>query len=272
VPRFVPAIEPPDEPSPDARVYAFRDGELVLTATRTIPSLGDLTLPVVRRQFLGRLDGVESYSAEIDPAAALGERLVSEPLRTAFGHLDEEVWILAGRASQIVAWERDHAHCGRCGRPTSHLPRERARHCDVCGLSAYPRIAPAVIVLVQRGRDALLCRGAAFPRPWYSTLAGFVEPGETLEQAVAREVAEEAGITIRDIHYFASQPWPFPNSLMVGFTAGYAGGELRLDPAELADGGWYPPDALPDVPPLPSIARRLINDWLVRTTSVRPTP
>jgi len=127
---------------------------------------------------------------------------------------------------------------------------------------SYPRIAPAVIVLVRRGAEALLARGARFPLPFFSTLAGFVEIGETLEQTVAREIREEVGIEVADIRYFGSQPWPFPHSLMVGFHAEWAGGELRLQETEIVEAQWFRADALPPIPPRLSIARRLIDAWL----------
>ena len=178
--------------------------------------------------------------------------------------MPEPLWTLAGRALQTLAWNRDHAFCGRCGTPTEHLPGERARGCPNCGLAAYPRLAPAVIVLIERDGAALLCHGVRFPGRMYSCLAGFVEPGESLEECVHREIREEAGIEVRDLRYAGSQPWPFPHSLMVGFSAQYAGGDLVLDPSEIVDGGWYRPDALPDLPPYPSIARRLIDEWIAR--------
>jgi NAD+ diphosphatase len=179
--------------------------------------------------------------------------------------VDEETWTVAGRAVQLVEWDRTHRFCGRCGEATEVAPSERARRCPACSLLAFPRLAPAIIVLVERddGR-ALLARGAAFPIPMYSCLAGFVEPGETMEQAVHREVHEEVGIEVEDVRYQASQPWPFPHSLMLGFTARYAGGELHLDEREILDAGWYEPDDLPMIPPAMSIARRLIDDWLAR--------
>jgi NAD+ diphosphatase len=128
---------------------------------------------------------------------------------------------------------------------------------------AFPRLAPAIIVLVERddGR-ALLARGAAFPIPMYSCLAGFVEPGETMEQAVHREVHEEVGIEVEDVRYQASQPWPFPHSLMLGFTASWAGGDIACDPLEILEADWYTRDALPPIPPGMSIARRLIDAWV----------
>jgi NAD+ diphosphatase len=137
---------------------------------------------------------------------------------------------------------------------------ERARTCPACGLAAYPRLSPAVITVVERGPEILLAQGINFPEPFYSTLAGFVEPGESLEEAVEREIREEVGIEVRDVTYFGSQPWPFPNSLMIGFTATYGRGEIEIDPTELVDAAWFRKDALPHIPPPLSISRRLI-DW-----------
>jgi NAD+ diphosphatase len=169
---------------------------------------------------------------------------------------------VAGRAVQIVAWDLTHRFCSRCATPTPPLAGERAKKCPACGLVSYPRLTPAVIVAVQRGNTILLARNAAFTAAFYSVLAGFVEPGETLEGTVRREIREEVGIEVRDIRYFGSQPWPFPHSLMIGFTANWAAGELRIDERELADAGWFAADALPTIPPKLSIARRLIDAFV----------
>lgn len=183
-------------------------------------------------------------------------------LREVFPVLGEAQWLAAGRAVQIVEWAATHRFCGRCATPTVRVDGERCMKCPACGLTAYPRIAPAVIVLVRRGVEALLARGARFPRPFYSTLAGFVEVGESLEETVAREIREEVGVEVTSLRYFGSQPWPFPHSLMVGYTAEWAGGDIRVDPAEIVDAQWFRADALPTIPPRLSIARRLIDAWL----------
>lgn len=166
---------------------------------------------------------------------------------------------------QLVEWERTHRFCGRCATPTEPAMGERARRCPTCGLLAFPRLAPAIITLIERddGR-ALLARGRTFPIPMYSCIAGFVEPGETLEQAVHREVREEVGVALDNVRYWASQPWPFPHSLMLGFTAEWAGGEIVIDEAEIVDAKWFSADDLPPIPPGISIARRLIDDWIER--------
>lgn len=223
---------------------------------------GDLGVDLGQAICLGTLDGRPCFAVAVDR-----DHEAALPLMALWGRVDEVVWTVAGRAVQLVEWERTHRFCGRCATPTEPAPGERARRCPECGLLAFPRLAPAIIVLVERddGR-ALLARGRAFPIPMYSCLAGFVEPGETLEEAVHREVGEEVGITLDDVRYWSSQPWPFPHSLMLGFTARYAGGDLVLDEREIVDADWYAPDDLPTIPPGMSIARRLIDDWVARST------
>jgi NAD+ diphosphatase len=184
-----------------------------------------------------------------------------------FGRSSHAEWLAAGRAVQVVEWARTHRFCGRCGTPTEPSPGERGMKCPACALIAYPRLAPAMITLVTRGdpgpeQEALLARGANFPLPMYSCLAGFVEPGENLEGAVVREVREEVGITVDGVRYMGSQPWPFPHSLMIGFRADYVEGDLVLDETEIADAQWFRRDALPQIPPGISIARNLIDAWL----------
>jgi NAD+ diphosphatase len=184
-----------------------------------------------------------------------------------FGRAAPGEWMAAGRAVQIVEWARTHRFCGRCATPTEPSAGERGLRCPACGLVAYPRVAPAMIVLVTRGepgpdQEALLARGVNFPMPMYSCLAGFVEPGEDLEGAVVREVAEEVGIRVGRVSYRASQPWPFPHSLMIGFRAEYLDGDLVLDETEIADAAWYRRDAIPMIPPGISVARRLIDEWI----------
>lgn len=183
-------------------------------------------------------------------------------LRELFAPLGEAAWHTAGRAAQLAEWSSTHRFCGRCATPTTRVESERCMRCPSCGLMAYPRIAPAVIVLVRRGGEALLARGARFPLPFYSTLAGFVEVGESLEQTVHREIREEVGLEVDRVRYFGSQPWPFPHSLMVGFEADWVSGEIQADGREILDAQWFRADALPAIPPPLSIARRLIDAWL----------
>ena len=211
--------------------------------------------------------------------AALGERPAPPsfevaPLRQLYPALDEARFLMAGIATQVVDWADTHRFCGRCATATERVSSERCLRCPKCGLLAYPRISPAVIVLVRRGDEALLARGSRFPLPFYSTLAGFVEIGETLEQTIAREVREEVGVEVKGARYFGSQPWPFPHSLMLGFFAEWAGGEIHADGHEILDARWCRADDLPPIPPRLSIARHLIDAWLddVRQGSSAPSP
>ena len=184
-----------------------------------------------------------------------------------FGRASEVEWVIAGRAVQLAEWARTHRFCGRCATPTETNSGDRSMKCPACGLLAYPRLAPAMITLVTRGdpgpdQQALLARGVQFRSPMYSCLAGFVEPGENLEQAVVREVREEVALTVGNVRYWGSQPWPFPHSLMVGFTAEWVSGEIVCDPTEIVDAQWYTRDELPPIPPAISIARKLIDAWM----------
>ena len=184
-------------------------------------------------------------------------------LRDLYERVPDELFRVAGTALQKVDWLRTHSFCSRCGHATRRHRVHEAMECPACGHLHFPRLA--VIVLVERGREMLLARSPGFPEGMYSTVAGFVEPGESLEEAVRRELAEEVGVEIEDLRYFGSQPWPFPHSLMIGFTARWARGEVRVDGDEVVDAQWFSPERLP--PRLPSglsIARRLVDDFLKR--------
>jgi NAD+ diphosphatase len=211
--------------------------------------------------FLGMLGDEACWGVDVpdghDPADGAAVDLYSF-----FGSAGEVEWMVAGRAVQLVEWARTHRYCGRCGTPTEQQPGERAMRCPSCGLLAFPRLAPAMITLVSKGDKALLARGVQFRSPFYSCLAGFVEPGESLEGAVVREVREEVGIEVDDVRYWGSQPWPFPHSLMVGFTAKWKSGEIDIDATEIVDARWFRRDELPPIPPPISIARKLIDAWL----------
>jgi NAD+ diphosphatase len=180
-------------------------------------------------------------------------------LRTLFGRFDEVLVGVASRASQVIEWDRTHQYCGRCGSPTAVRSDERARACPSCRLTVYPRINPAIMVLITNGRQILLARRPSAPNNRFSALAGFVEAGEALEQTVAREVREEVGVEVKNIRYFGSQSWPFPNSLMIAFVADYAGGEIRPDGVEIEEARWFDPVELPNVPDRISISRWLID-------------
>ena len=229
-----------------------------------VASLEDLGLQVLFRQEVGVLEGRRCWAAELAPEAEPLEGMVFRDLRSLWAGLDEEFFTMAGRAKQIVGWHETHRFCGRCGAGTVPSPTELAKECPSCGMLFYPRLSPAVIVLVKRGEEVLLARSLGFPAGMYSVLAGFIEPGESIEETIGREIREEVGVEVENLRYFGSQPWPFPHSLMIGFTADYAGGELRTEPDEIEDAGWYAVDELPMLPPKVSIARAMIDDFLAR--------
>jgi len=223
-----------------------------------------LDLPLALPHCLGALAD-ETYFAAACPdqwAAPTGKTFQS--IRRLFDRLPEPVMRLAGRAYELVTWDRTTRYCGVCGAATRRKSEELAKVCPDCGQELFPQVAPAVIMAVVKGDRLLLARSPRFPREMYSVLAGFVEPGETLEECVRREVREEVGIEVDQIEYFGSQPWPFPNSLMVGFTARHAGGEIAIDGREIIEADWYDAASLPGIPSRVSIARQLI-DWFVDT-------
>lgn len=267
--RFTPAVSPSGEQGGPARWFIFSGHKLLVRNeddTPDIPVLQggpqDLGLEAVRLHFLGSLDGEACYVAEVAEGIDPPVGMLFSGLRNLFDSLNDTLYRVAVVAIQVVDWDRLYQFCGRCGEKTVYKEGVRAKECRRCGLISFPRLSPAVIVAVERGRKLLLARASRFPTQFYSVLAGFVEPGETLEEAVAREVKEEVGIEVTNIKYFGSQPWPFPDSLMIGFTAQYAGGEISIDGAEIVEAGWFEADSLPSLPGRISIARRLI-DWFV---------
>jgi NAD+ diphosphatase len=266
--KFISGIVPPAEKTELAWWFAFQGPKLLFyqgADSVSIPCLVDfaeLGLIALTQHYLGHLDRRDCYAVELAEGIALPPGMALEGLRQVYGRLDEALFWVATRAVQIVDWDRTHLFCGRCGTPLRTKRVERAKECPICGQLHFPRLAPAIIVLVERGRKLLLARSRHFLPGMYSVLAGFVEPGESLEEAVVREVKEEVGIDVKDIKYFGSQPWPFPHSLMIGFTAAYAGGEITLDDSEIEDAGWFTADHMPQIPGKISIARKLI-DWFV---------
>jgi NAD+ diphosphatase len=274
--RFISQIQEPVSYSDPAYWFLFQNDKLaVLPAAEGVQiplarDPGELGVEPLRRNFLGFVEQegqrIACFSAELDANIALGDGWTVDNLRQLYPALGDLWFQLAGRAVQIVDWDRTHQFCGRCGSPTESVPNERAKRCTVCGLSNYPRLSPAIIIAVTREiegeKRVLLARNHRFPAGRYSVLAGFVEPGESLEECAAREVMEEVSIKIDNIRYFGSQPWPFPNSLMLGFTAEYASGDFRLEEAEIAEAGWFGINNLPNLPQKPSIARRLIDAFI----------
>jgi NAD+ diphosphatase len=246
---------PLEAPSDDLRVRA-RPAWARLPLQKNHNWLGAGAL---RTLYLGRLSGLDLWAAELPAEAQAPQGFAWAGLRSLFSVLEDSQFALAGRALQLIDWDRSHQFCGRCGTPTVSKSEERVRVCPACKLSAYPRVAPAVMALVRREKQLLLARSPHFPAGMYSALAGFVEPGESLEQCLAREVEEEVGVQISNSRYFASQSWPFPHSLMIAFVCEYAGGELRPQPSEIEAANWFDVLQLPKLPSKISIARRLID-------------
>jgi NTP pyrophosphohydrolases containing a Zn-finger, probably nucleic-acid-binding len=228
-----------------------------------IPSAHDLKLldsKPAQAYYLGLLDETPCYAAQGCQGNPAG--LTLKKVRQVYGHMRDTTYGFMLRAFHLMGWLKNNRFCGCCGGRMKGFPPEIALTCEACRHVVYPRISPAIIVAVVKDDKILLAHSQRFPAGRYSVLAGFVEPGETLEECVRRELQEEVGIEVSDIRYFGSQPWPFPDSLMVAFTARWSGGTIRVDNHEIADAAWYTADQLPGIPPKDSVARRLI-DWFV---------
>ena len=271
--RFLARLAPPVRSDPadaaDATLwFLFRGRELLVTpaggvlAAREPVALGTA---LVRRQFLGFLGARPCWSGELAPDAEAPSGMWFRDLRMLYGQLPPELHEVASRAVQIMDWDRGHQFCGACGAPTRTSESERARVCERCAAVYYPRLAPSMIVAVERDDRILLARAKQFPRGIYSVLAGFVEPGESVEETVAREVFEETAVEVEDVRYFGSQPWPYPHSLMLGFQARWRAGEIQVDGIEIEAADWFAADDMPmTFPGSVSISQWLIRDFLVR--------
>ncbi|HEX2211390.1 MAG TPA: NAD(+) diphosphatase [Longimicrobium sp.] len=252
------------EPSP-ILCFAFRGNDILVSEDEgrgRVPSIDRILVDEDAWLEVGELGGMRCVAVGVRAEVPAPRGCAWMPLRASFRVLTADEFRMAGRASEIVEWERAHRFCGRCGGRTAASGEVMARRCTECGSLHYPRLSPAVLVSVVRGDRILLARSPHFPPGMFSTVAGFVDPGESLEETVTREVREEVGIEVGTVRYFGSQPWPFPSSLMVAFTAEYAGGELAPDPAEIEEAGWYAVDEIPIVPPAISLARALIDDFV----------
>ena len=207
------------------------------------------------------IDGVEVKTFRVDNPVAESERYVMCGLRKSYYQLPRQLYLVAGTCQELLYWDQNTKYCGVCGAPM-RMDTDISKKCTECGKEVWPQLATAVIVLIHRGDEVLLVRAKNFRTDFYGLVAGFVETGETLEEAVAREAMEETGVTITNIRYFGSQPWPYPCGLMVGFHADYVSGEIHLQRSEIAKGGWFRRDNLPTIPEKLSIARMLLDDWL----------
>lgn len=262
---FEPSIVEPAQ-ADSAQYCVFYGQELLLDFQSPEPcllsaaALRFLAPEIVNRVFLGHWRGEPCYAVELDASTPLdASELKPGSLYHILGRVPDELFSLAGNAQQLLAWSRNNRFCGQCGQPTADHASDRARTCEACNTAVYPRISPCVITLVHRGEELLLARNAKFPGEMYSTLAGFIEVGESVEDCLRREVKEEVGVEVGAIRYFGSQPWPFPNQLMLGFFAEYDSGDIVCEDEEIAEAYWFRPDDLPNIPPPHSIAGRLIR-------------
>jgi NAD+ diphosphatase len=239
--------------------FVFHQGRLLLRdADLALPQ--GLELPTGPWQPLGQLDGRHCRAALVDAELEAPAGYSWRGLRSLFGELDDGLLGVAGRALQVADWARTHRFCGACGGPTRQSASERCMHCDNCGHLAYPRISPAMMVLIRKGDQVLLAFHTQSPSKRFSPLAGFLEAGESIEEAVHREVFEEVGLKVHNLKYFMSQAWPFPHSLMIAFTADYLSGEIVVDQTEIAEARWFgPADAWPDKIPSVSISSMLVD-------------
>ena len=219
--------------------------------------------------YIGSYGNRPCFSADILSASDIPSGLVLYPLRSMLTMMSIDLFSIVGRARQISQFHKSHKYCGACGAVTIQSTTEDARTCPSCSQVFYPRLSPVVIMRVFHAHELLLARSPHFKKGMYSCLAGFIEPGETAEEAVSREVMEETGISIKNIRYVTSQPWPFPHSLMLGFSAEFNGGDLHIDPKEIEDAAWFSPETLPQIPVEQTIGGYLIRDFIKNVNKKR---
>lgn len=243
----------------DELLIKIEDGNLLIPNEDDIKTL-NLTL-----------NNVASFTSKANEEVLFGEVLEMKTispsfqfykLRSLLALIEKIPFDLVSKSFHLINWNNTCKYCGKCGTLVKNKEDERAKICPSCGFIIYPKISPAIITAVVKDKKILLAHNTKFPKEMYSVLAGFTEPGETFEDCVAREVFEETGIRVKNIKYFGSQPWPFPDSLMVAFTCEYESGEIQVDDVEIDDASWYSVDELPFVPSQGSIARKLI-DWFI---------
>lgn len=271
VPDLVPEFTKEWETMQDAELIVFRERNIFLrsgSGTFQFPHPNELKKlsgqPALR---IGRLYGKPCYAANAGFTGAPENSGISETeLRFAVGFMNENEFAALSRAKELLHWRGQHRFCGRCGKALEESRTDTAMVCPSCGERFYPQLAPAVIVGIIHGDRILLAHNRKFRQNMHGLIAGFVEAGENIEQAIRREIREETGIEVGNIRYFASQCWPFPNSLMLGYTAEYLSGTASPDGTELDSLGWYQADALPEIPGKGSIARRIIDDFIQKNS------
>lgn len=261
---FTPLVAPQDPPPADALSFVFHQGRLLVReADLALPdhaAVSGLALDPQALQPVGLLDGRYCQAGWVDEESRLPAGYAWRGLRSLFAEFDEALLGVAGRAAQVAEWARTHRFCGACGSGTARLGGERCFRCTNCGHMAYPRISPAMMVLIRKGDSVLLALHTQSAAKRFVPLAGFLEAGESIEEAVHREVFEEVGLRVHNLRYFGSQSWPFPHSLMIAFTADYLDGEIRTDPNEILEARWFgPDDEWPERVPHVSVSSILVD-------------
>lgn len=255
---FTPSIKREPLYLKDEFWFIFKDAKLLIEKTSYHP-IQRQDLLLTRDLYLGTYKDLHIYAGELSSLEKAPPDALAVDLRYLHNKMDDAFFSLAGRARQLILWDLTHQFCGQCGSKTIDRLNERAKECPSCGLLNFPKISPAIMVLIQKDEEILLARSPHFPKGIYSVLSGFVDPGETLENCVKREVLEEVGLHVDNIEYFSSQPWPFPSSLMIAFTCKWVCGEIKVDPSEIEEARWFKKDNLPLLFPEISISRMLID-------------
>lgn len=252
---FISSLHTPD--TKEGLWFIFsKDFLLISEQSQELPSRSNFKLQ--RTLYLGTLRDIHIFAGEIEEECNIPPGWEWGHLKSLHSILTEEEFSIAGRALQLIYWDHTTQFCGHCGNPTVHRQNERCRECNVCKQLFYPKLAPVVMVLIKKDNKILLARSSHFPGRFYSILAGFVDPGETLEQCVEREVYEEVGIKIKNIQYCQSQPWPFSHSLIMGFICEWLEGEIQINPLEIETADWFDSTNMPELPPKLSLAYILI--------------
>jgi NAD+ diphosphatase len=259
---FISRHTPCRDPKPRDLIFYFRNSDICLLDNNQVPEWQHLTnlLSSDNLYCFGQLNEQRCLIAVFPES--LPEEFIFKPVRYCYELLGNTLYRIAGFACQLFHWRINHVYCGQCGAKNQDKNDERALICSRCDALSYPNFYPCIIVLVTKGPELLLARSPHFQPGVYSTLAGFIEPGESVENAVHREVKEEVNITVKNIRYTCSQPWPFPNSLMLGFFAEYESGDIKIDPAEIEDARWFQPHLLPVLPSPLGISKFLIEKHL----------
>lgn len=253
----------------DKYVLAFKDGKILIKTFKerlSLPLLEDLKFELISFYIIHSSSEEKYYLVKNENYKNLSSIYKYHDVRSLFNLIDEDQFRIIGRAAQINYWDNLNNYCGKCGTANITNYERISKECPACKSVVYPLTNPAIIVAITKGDKILLAKNINFKQDFYSVLAGFVEPGETLEECVKREVREEVNIEIKNIKYFDSQSWPYPDSIMIGFTAEYASGKIKVAPDELIFADWFSAHNLPLIPSPISISRKLI-DWFVKEFS-----